>query len=32
VFGDALGNGNKFGAGQPYRSETELATGVRFKF
>jgi len=32
VFGDALGNGNKFGAGQQFKGETELATGVRFKF
>lgn len=32
VVGDAQGNGNSFGAGQPYKSETELAVGVRYKF
>ena len=32
VMGDAQGNGNQFGAGQPFRSETEFAAGARFKF
>ena len=32
VLGDAQGNGNHFGAGQPFRSETEFAAGARFKF
>jgi len=32
VLGDAQGNGNKFGAGQTYNNETEVAAGVRYKF
>ena len=32
VVGDAQGNGNHFGAGEPYKNETELAVGARFKF
>jgi hypothetical protein len=32
VLGDAQGNGNKFGAGQAYNSETEVAVGARYKF
>jgi predicted porin len=32
VVGDAQSNGNQFGSGKTYQSETELATGVRFKF
>jgi len=29
---DALGNYGPFGVGQPYNSETEICTGLRFKF
>ena len=32
VVGDAQGNGIHFGAGQPFKNETELAVGARFKF
>jgi predicted porin len=32
VVGDAQGNGLKYGNGQTYKSQTEVATGVRFKF
>jgi len=32
VVGDAQGNGNLFGSGHTYKGETEVATGVRFKF
>ena len=32
VIGDAQGNGVDFGAGQPFKSETEIAVGARFKF
>jgi len=32
VVGDALGNGQKFGAGQSQNAELEVATGIRFKF
>ncbi len=32
VVGDAQGNGLAYGAGHPYKNETELATGARFKF
>ena len=30
--GDAQGNVNGIGAGNPYKDELEIATGVRFKF
>jgi predicted porin len=29
---DALGNSGPYGVGQPHNSETEIATGMRFKF
>jgi predicted porin len=32
VVGDAQGNGNHFGVGNPYSSEAEAAMGMRFKF
>jgi predicted porin len=32
VIGDAQGNGLHFGAAQPFKNETELAVGARFKF
>jgi predicted porin len=32
VVGDALGNGLKYGVGQPYSNETEVAIGARYKF
>ncbi|GAC1358080.1 MAG: hypothetical protein NVSMB34_12910 [Variovorax sp.] len=32
VLGDAQGNGMRFGAGNPYKGETEYAVGARFKF
>lgn len=32
VLGDAQGNGNHFGAGNPYNNETEVAIGARYKF
>jgi len=32
VVGDAQGNGALFGTGQAHNNETEVATGVRFKF
>jgi len=32
VVGDAQGNGNHFGAGNPNSSEMEAAMGIRFKF
>ena len=32
VIGDAQGNGNHFGAGNAFNSETEVAVGARYKF
>jgi predicted porin len=32
VIGDAQGNGNHFGAGHAFNSETEMAVGARYKF
>jgi predicted porin/uncharacterized coiled-coil protein SlyX len=32
VVGDAQGNGNHFGVGNPFNSELEFAIGARFKF
>jgi predicted porin len=32
VIGDAQGNGNHFGSGQAFNSETEMAVGARYKF
>ena len=32
VLGDAQGNGNRFGAGQAYSGETEVAVGARYRF
>ncbi len=32
VVGDAQGNGLHFGVGQPFKNETELAIGARYKF
>ena len=32
VIGDAQGNGNHFGAGHAFNSETEMAVGARYRF
>jgi predicted porin len=32
TIGDAQGNGNHFGAGSPFKGETELGAGFRYKF
>jgi predicted porin len=32
LVGDAQGNGLHFGTGQPFKNETEVAVGARFKF